>query len=107
MAPHRPCSSLVLDTLHTNIATIFNQVQLSLANHRKNSVALYKLHLQAGTFTQTSKSGKIKLVGEQAFGDLFLGMVNRVLPVRKGPPGPDRVIKFIGSYVKFVNEKGA
>jgi condensin complex subunit 3 len=100
-----PRSSLVLDTLHANMATIFDQAQLSLANHRKNSVALYKLHLKAGAFTQT-RNGKIKLVGEHAFGDSFLGMVNRVLPVKKGSTGPDRVVKFIGSYVKFVNEKG-
>jgi condensin complex subunit 3 len=33
-------------------------------------------------------------------------MIARVLPVKKGTTQVDRVIKFIGGYTKFVNEKG-
>jgi condensin complex subunit 3 len=90
------------------IAAIFDQAQSTLANHRKNCVALYKLHQQAAAITQErKKDNAIKLVGERAFGDAFIDMVNRVLIVKKGPATADRVVRFVGSYVKFMNEKGA
>jgi condensin complex subunit 3 len=33
-------------------------------------------------------------------------MVNRVLVVKKGPANADRIVKYVGSYVQFMNEKG-
>jgi condensin complex subunit 3 len=102
-----PRSETVISKLQESIAAIFDQAQLTLANHRKNCVALYKLHQQAAAVTQTSKKDDvIKLVGERAFGDAFVDMVNRVLIVKKGPATADRVVRFVGSYVKFMNEKG-
>jgi condensin complex subunit 3 len=101
-------SASVLDRLQELLAAIFDQAQLSLANHRKNCVALYKLHHQAGTITQLVKNDTVlKLVGERKFGDVFIGLVNRVLVVKKGPATADRIVRFVGSYVKFMNEKGA
>lgn len=35
-----------------------------------------------------------------------MDMVNRVLIVKKGPAVVDRIVKFTGAYVKFMNEKG-
>lgn len=97
----------VLENLHEAISTIFDQAQLSLANHRKNCVALHKLHHQAGAVTKLAKNGSaVKLVGEKAFGDAFIDLVNRVLVVKKGPATADRIVRFVGSYVKFINEKG-
>ncbi|KAG6812899.1 hypothetical protein H0H92_015634 [Tricholoma furcatifolium] len=95
-----------LEDLAESFSNIFDQVQLSLANHRKNCVALYKLHNQAATVTKPGKNGSsVKLVGERKFSDIFISMVNRVLVVKKGPVAADRVVRFIGSYVKFVNDK--
>ncbi|KAG6889138.1 hypothetical protein C0995_003498 [Termitomyces sp. Mi166 len=96
------------DNLTELVAAIFDQAQLSLANHRKNCVALYKLHHQAAAVTQTGNNrAVVRRVGERKFIDLFIGMVNRVLVVKKGPATADRVVRFIGSYVKFINEKAA
>lgn len=98
----------VLGDLWNNIASTFNQAQTSLANHRKNCVSLCKLHHQASRVKQSAKNGTaVKLVGERAFGDVFIDMVNRVLVVKKGPATADRIVKFVGSYVKYLNEKGA
>jgi condensin complex subunit 3 len=103
MAPRAPA---VLGTLHDALSTIFDEVQHSLANHRKNSVALYKLHSHASSTTRTVKKGtSAKLDGERAFGDVFISKVNCVLVVKNGPPGADRVARFIGAYIKFMNEK--
>ncbi|TFK73394.1 hypothetical protein BDN72DRAFT_761779 [Pluteus cervinus] len=97
----------VLDDLLSNVSSVFDQAQSSLANHRKNCVALCKLHHQASKVKQKVKNGTaVKLVGEKAFGDAFIDMLNRVLVVKKGPPTADRIVKFIGSYVKFLNDKG-
>ncbi|KAG5636580.1 hypothetical protein H0H81_007551 [Sphagnurus paluster] len=92
--------------LPESLAAIFDQVQTTLANHRKNCVALYQLHQHTASVTQPAKNGSaLKLVGERKFGDAFIEMVNRVLVVKKGPATADRVVRFIGSYVKFMNEK--
>ncbi|KAJ2914546.1 hypothetical protein MD484_g5881, partial [Candolleomyces efflorescens] len=98
-----------LETVHEAIATIFDQVQTSLANHKKNCVALYKLHLRAAEVAKPTqkKNGATttKFVGERAFADAFLDMLNRVLEMKKGPAAADRIVKFVGSYVQYLNEK--
>ncbi|RXW17080.1 hypothetical protein EST38_g8776 [Candolleomyces aberdarensis] len=98
-----------LDTVHEAIATIFDQVQTSLANHKKNCVALYKLHLRAAEVAQPTKKKNgtttTKFVGERAFADAFLHLLNRVLDMKKGPAAADRIVKFVGSYVQYLNEK--
>ncbi|KAK0449796.1 nuclear condensing complex subunit [Desarmillaria tabescens] len=92
-------SSCILDDLHDLVSIRLDEVQGSLANHRKNSVGLYKLHLQAAKFTAP------KLDGEVAFEDVFIGMLSRVLVVKKGPAA-DRVVRFVGTYVKHIHAKG-
>ncbi|KAK7023043.1 nuclear condensing complex subunit [Favolaschia claudopus] len=88
--------------LQAPVAAIFEQAQTSLANHRKNCVALYKLHVSAADKKSKKKSDS----GDQtAFIGIFLDMVSRVVAVKKGPATVDRVIKFIAQYVRFVNEK--
>ncbi|KAM6503310.1 Nuclear condensing complex subunit [Amanita muscaria] len=101
-------ASAVLEDLKEKVAAVFDQAQASLASHRKNCVALYKLHVQAGNVTEVVKNGRAtRLVGERAFGDAFVDMIARVLVVKKGPATADRVVKFVGTYVKFMNEKVA
>lgn len=99
-----------LEVLPEAIVTIFDQVQTSLANHKKNCVALYKLHLRAATVRDQvkKKNGTVstKFTGERAFVETFLDMVNRILDMKKGPPAADRIVKFVGSYVQYLNEKG-
>lgn len=100
--------AFALETLEAAIPSIFDQVQLSTANHRKNCTALHKLSLQAATVRHSSKDGRtVKLVGEKLFCNIFLDMTARVLATRKGCVAADRVIKFIGSYIQFALQKGA
>ncbi|KAF4618523.1 hypothetical protein D9613_009994 [Agrocybe pediades] len=95
----------LLEDLRESVSAIFEQAQLSVANHKKNCVALYKIHTTAAAVTQPGKNG-LKLVGEKAFQDVFLDMVSRVLVVKKGPVTADRIVKYVGAFVKFMNEKG-
>jgi hypothetical protein len=51
--------------------------------------------------------GCIRFVGERAFEDCFIDMVNQVPVVKKGISIADRVVKFVAGYIKFLNAKGA
>jgi hypothetical protein len=51
--------------------------------------------------------GCIRFVGERAFEDCFIDMVNRVLVVKKGISVADRVVKFVAGYIEFLNAQGA
>jgi condensin complex subunit 3 len=96
-----------LDALQDTISVIFDQTQVTVANHRKNCVALFKAHTHAASVTKViNDGGSVKLVGERAFGDVFVDMLNRVLVVKKGPASAERSVRFISEYVKFMNEKG-
>ncbi|KAF8268083.1 nuclear condensing complex subunit [Lactarius quietus] len=98
----------ILETISAAIPKAFDQAQNSSANHQKNFVALYKLHLEAAAKTESVRGGDaLKLVGERAFEDCFLDMVNRVLVVKKGTGVADRAVKFVAGYIKFLNAKAA
>lgn len=101
-----PSRTVTLEDRVATIPAIFDQVQNSVANHPKNFVALYKNQVEAAKFTESLNRGQsIKLVGEKAFQDAIVDALNRVLPVKKGVQPADRIVKFIGGYVKFMNEK--
>ncbi|KAJ7178845.1 nuclear condensing complex subunit [Mycena crocata] len=99
-----PARTLPVVDLQTAVPRIFDQVQTSAANHQKNLVALHKLHLEAAKKTE---NGGTKLTGEQEFDRAFRDMLSRVLPMKKGVAAADRVVKFVGGYTKFVNDRAA
>ncbi|KAJ7032450.1 nuclear condensing complex subunit [Mycena alexandri] len=101
MAPRPESGS---EGLQASLAAIFDQAQTSLANHRKNCVALYKIHVRASVGDKKSRKEK---PDQAEFIAAFLDMVSRVVSVKKGPATVDRIIKFVAQYVRFVNEKGA
>lgn len=99
--PARPTISL--DDLSTTVSAKFDEAQSSIANHRKNCVALHKVHLQASEIKGSGRNKDI-LEGELAFGDVFIHMINRILAVKKGSFA-DRIVRFVGSYIKLMNDK--
>ncbi|EJC98309.1 uncharacterized protein FOMMEDRAFT_96961 [Fomitiporia mediterranea MF3/22] len=104
-----PRSSFDLNSLSTAVPAVFDQAQSSAATHKKNCVALYKLHAASAEIIESINRGRkdaeVKLVGERAFAEIFLDMLNRVLVVKKSTPAADRIVKFVASYVKFLSEK--
>src|ERR1700749_2195615 len=101
-----PTRTWTLEDRLKTIPTIFDQVQNTTANHTKNYIALYKVHQEAAKVTESVNNGEgIRLTGERAFEDAIIDIVNRVLAVKKGEAVADRVVKFIGGYLKFGNEK--
>jgi condensin complex subunit 3 len=97
----------VEETLTTSVPKIFDQVQNSTANHQKNIVALHKLHLDAAGFTEPVHNGRsIKLTGERMFEEKFKDILCRAAAVKKGTSQGDRIVKFVGAYTKYINERG-
>lgn len=106
--PARVTTAPVLEILTSAIPKAFEQAQSSSANHQKNFIALHKIHLEAAAKIETAQAGQaIRLVGERAFEDCFIDMINRVLVVRRGTSVADRAVKFVAGYIKFLNAKGA
>lgn len=97
----------VRECVSTYVPRILDQAQISTANHQKNLVALYKIQAEAAQYVEYVKKGKgFKPVGEKIFEDCLLQMLVRVLPMKKGTPQADRVVRFVGGFIKFINEKG-
>ncbi|KAG2337723.1 hypothetical protein BDR05DRAFT_894747 [Suillus weaverae] len=100
--------SSVEETLSASVPKIFDQVQNSTANHQKNIVALHKLHLDAAGFTEPVHNGRsIKLTGERMFEERFKDILCRAAAVKKGTSQGDRIVKFVGAYTKYINERAA
>jgi len=96
----------IIDVL-SFVPKILDQVQVSIANHQKNCVALHKIHAKAAEFTEpTNSRGTNRLTGEKLFIEVMYLVLFRVLVLKKGVTTADRVVKFIGVYIKFINEKG-
>ncbi len=102
--PARP--ALTLEAIPESVPKIFEQAQVSAANHQKNYVALNKIHKDASSITKVTDDGEgLQLIGEKAFEDIFINMLLRVLPIKKGANVVDRVIRFVSGYVKFISDK--
>lgn len=96
-----------LEYLSATAPKIFEQVQVSVANHQKNCVALHKIQSDAARFCEDVDNGNsIKLTGEKMFEEMVQCMLFHVLPLKKGTTTADRVVRFIGAFIKFINEKG-
>ncbi|KAL1410056.1 chromosome condensation complex Condensin, subunit G [Vanrija albida] len=106
MAPTRPSVDYLTETLPTVVPPIFDQAQGTTANHRKNIVQLRKIQEKCAEITEKTPKGE-RLVGERAFSSLFIDMVNRILPVKKGVGVADRIVKFVAGYVTYITEQDA
>ena len=103
----RPEKDALKAKIWPDMSKIFDQVGVSIANHGKNFVALYKTHIDAAQRTKEVHNGRsVKLFGEKCFQELFAHSLFRALQQKKGMSEADRVIKFTGGYIRFVNEKG-
>lgn len=93
-------SSASPESLAEGIPAFFQEAQHSVANHRKNAVALHRIHAQCASFTQETPRG-LKLIGEKAFNTAFLQCLNHVLVIKKGVTQADRALKFVAAYAAY------
>ena len=103
--PRQEITHPALLALHASIPPHFQQAQHSLANHRKNIVSLHRIHLKVSSITEPASDGRVRPIGEKAFNEVFVGCLDRVLPIKKGVPNADRVCKFVAAYVTYAQEQ--
>ncbi|KAK9468788.1 armadillo-type protein [Lipomyces arxii] len=79
-------------SLYSAVAHIFQEAQKSVTVHRKLSIKLWALQQQAGNRGY-----------EEKYNEIFVSMLNRVLPVKKSEPCAKRVVKFCTQIVEYIN----
>lgn len=93
--------------LAQRIAKIFEQTQHSkVANDTKNHVELYQIDKKYASHKVKTADGDEKLIGEHRFFRVIQDMIQRFILLKKGVVPADCAVRFIGGYIKFINEKG-
>ena len=93
-------------TLRTQICNVFREAQKSGVAHRKLLVGLRKI--QEACCCELMRPGK---PGRQEFSENDFKMeiwrcVTRLMSVKRSEVTGDRIIRFLGSFLRFANDKG-
>ncbi len=105
----------LLTSLRTQIAQVFGDAQKTTATQRKLVVTLRKIQ-EACCFeppesgNKGSKKGKVEVqqdFDEEDFNSEVVRCVLRILGVKKSEPVGDRVVRFLGLFLKHASEKGS
>ncbi|KAG7094897.1 hypothetical protein E1B28_005704 [Marasmius oreades] len=103
--------SSILQKMASEIRKIFDQAQGNVHTHQKNIIALHKIHAQAVSLTEPHVNSRgeagTRVFGEKAFKNEILFMLCKVMGVKKGAAPADRIVKFVGGYIQYMNAKAA
>ncbi|KAF2646801.1 ARM repeat-containing protein [Massarina eburnea CBS 473.64] len=96
------------NSLRTQICQIFSDAQNTTATQRKLQANLRKLQVRCCPQVQGDRQGKRQEeeFDEEVFNDEVMRCVLRVMVVKRGEPVGDRIIKFLGLFLKYASEKG-
>ncbi|OTB11948.1 hypothetical protein K445DRAFT_321664 [Daldinia sp. EC12] len=91
--------------LRTQISAIFRDAQKTTATHRKLVVNLRKIH-EACCYepTRPDKNSATEF-DESDFNNEFTRCVLRVMPVKKSEGAGEKIIRFIGLFLRHANDK--
>ncbi|KAK6949729.1 hypothetical protein Daesc_008050 [Daldinia eschscholtzii] len=91
--------------LRTQISAIFRDAQKTTATHRKLVVNLRKIH-EACCYepTRPNKNSTTEF-DESDFNNEFTRCVLRVMPVKKSEGAGEKIIRFIGLFLRHANDK--
>jgi condensin complex subunit 3 len=93
--------------LRAQISGIFRDAQRTTASHRKLVINLRKLQETCCYEPTSQKSTKTteEDFDEERFADEFIRCILRLMPVKKSESVGERVIRFIGLFLKHASEK--
>lgn len=93
--------------LRSQISAVFRDAQKSTATHRKLVVTLRKIHETCCYEpTRPNKSSSSSVDFDEAdFNTEFARCVLRVMPVKKSEGAGDKVIRFVGLFLRHANDK--
>ncbi|EFX00217.1 nuclear condensin complex subunit [Grosmannia clavigera kw1407] len=98
------------NALRAKVVPIFREAQKNTASHRKLAVTLRKMQ-EACCYEPTSVSRPSAAAAgsadfhEDDFNAEFVRCVLRVMPVRKAEPVGDKVVRFVGLFLRLAIEK--
>ncbi|KAF4555084.1 Condensin complex subunit 3-like protein [Elsinoe fawcettii] len=110
---HRASSSPVADipdegeskALRKHIGAIFSDSQKSTTGHRKLVVNLRKIQ-ESCCYEPSSKKGRQDdQFDEEDFNSEFVRCILRLLPIRKSEAAGDRVVRFLGVFLRVASDK--
>ncbi|KAK7751350.1 chromosome condensation complex Condensin, subunit G [Diatrype stigma] len=93
--------------LRSQISAVFRDAQKSTATHRKLVITLRKIHetcCYEPTRPNKSTSSSVDF-DEADFNTEFARCVLRVMPVKKSEGAGDKVIRFVGLFLRHANDK--
>ncbi|TQS37060.1 hypothetical protein Golomagni_02478 [Golovinomyces magnicellulatus] len=93
--------------LRTQVASIFSDTQRNTAGHRKLAIRLRKIQDACNHKIENDKENQYRpeSFNEENFRDEFTRCILRVMPVKKSEIVAERVIRFIGLFLKLAIEK--
>ena len=92
--------------LRSQICAVFRDAQKSTATHRKLVITLRKIHETCCYEpTNPNKSSSSTDFEESDFNNEFTRCVLRAMPVKKSEGAGDKVIRFVGLFLRHANDK--
>ena len=91
--------------LRTQISSIFRDAQRTTAGHRKLVVGLRKTQETCAYEPHNGKGGRQDF-GEDEFNAEFARCVVRLLGVKRSEGAGDRLVRFVGFFLRHASEKG-
>ena len=110
---HTPSSSLIPEEsppneLRTKICNIFGDAQHATTGHRKLVISLRKVQ-EACVYEHVGPKFKFRhnaRTGEDGFREEIMRSIVRVMNIKKSEPVGDRLVRFMGLFLKYAGEQG-
>ncbi|GMG19289.1 unnamed protein product [Ambrosiozyma monospora] len=81
----------------------FNEIEQAIRKAFQNAQNTVSVHKREVAVLKTIQLRSLRLGFSKQFNDLFIKMVNKILPLKKNEPVGDRIIKFVTSFVNAIN----
>ena len=94
-----------LSTLRSQISNVFSDAQKTTVGHRKLVVGLRKIQ-ETCVYGPPNGKAREKEFGEDDFNVEFARCVIRLVGVKKSESVGDRLVRFIGIFLRHASEKG-
>ncbi|TFA97973.1 Condensin complex subunit 3 [Trichoderma ghanense] len=93
------------NALRTQVCAIFRDAQRTTATHRKLAVNLRKIQEACCYEPVNPKKPDADQFDEKAFNDEFVRCVLRIMPVKKAESVGEKLIRFIGLFLRHASDK--
>ncbi|GME73432.1 unnamed protein product [Ambrosiozyma monospora] len=81
----------------------FDEIEQAIRKAFQNAQNTVSVHKREVAVLKTIQLRSLKLGFSKQFNDLFIKMVDKILPLKKNEPVGDRIIKFVTSFVNAIN----